>query len=146
MVPTDDRAPPIRIRAAQLIAIVEGVFPMFATRIVRALELRFPRGLHGVAADDYEEALRELVWRIGERYGIIAPRDVLRVVELAVRRGWQLDEGSDGAWVRTILGDTRVTTPARRVDRLLAEARRRAQIEARNQAIEGALADRRSTR
>lgn len=136
----DDRPAPLTLRAPQLVAIVDELLPMFVVRVVRALQQRFPDALHGVVAAEYEHAVRQLVARLGERDGIVEPRDVVRVIGVATQRGWVFDLGDEGAWVRSILGDTRVSSAGRRVERLLAESQRRATIEARNHAIDSALA------
>lgn len=139
MVNDGDQSAKLEIRPPQMVAMVDALKPEVVIRAVAAMTTKFPDGVHGVAVDGYDAAIRALALRLAERYGIVAPRDLLRMIGLVVMRGWQLDVGPDGAWVRAILEDARIASPTRRVDRLLAESRRRATIEARNAAIQAQL-------
>ncbi len=123
-------------------ALLEGLGPGLLRGIVERLTAAYPAGLHGTDASALTLTIHEFAARAYERYGVHSSRDIVRMVGIAVRRGWDFDEGAQGAWVRTILGDQRVPTVSRRVERLLAESRRRENIEARNRAIDERLGSR----
>ena len=129
----------IQLRAPQVMTLLDGLGDGLLTRVAERLAAARPDGLHGVPPSELHARIHELAATFCRRYGVRVSRDVVRVIGLAVRHGWDLDEGDRGAWVREILLDARTPTVSRRVERLVEESRRRDSIEARNRQIDAQL-------
>lgn len=134
----EDGREPLVIRGTQIVALLEAREPRLA-EFAAQLARRHPDGLHGRRPEQYDDAVHILASRMAQRYGVLDSSELLRLLAIAERRGWEFDHGDAAAWVRQILLDPRTPRAGRRIERLEAELREREAIEARNRAIDAAL-------
>lgn len=70
-----------------------------------------------------------------QHYGLTSRRDLYRFVNLALSFGWEFDRDANLPWVRQYLSDTRLNSPAQRLELLVKYAIHRLEIEESNRAL-----------